>query len=318
MPAPEISVLINNYNYGRYVARAIDSALSQQGPSFEVIVVDDGSTDGSRQVIAAYGPAVRAVFQRNQGQAAAMNAAVAASRGAILCFLDADDWWAPRKLAATVATFDADADVGLAYHRLQPLLSDGTVAFRPIPPSLCDGDLAPRLVQSAGRWPFPMTSAVSVRRSLWDRVGDIPADFRISADAWLVGLYPFVCNVAALPEALGFYRIHDNTWYRAVDDAAMLRKRVAHWQATVAATNAFLHREGLPWQLDPADHVPSRIASARLDGAQLSHKLGLIWRGLRDQGEPHPLRRLRDTLRDVRAVRSTPMTSPPATAVQSS
>lgn len=318
MTRPQVSVIINNYNYGRFLGRAIDTALDQPGVTAEVIVVDDGSSDDSRDIIARYGDRIVPVLQDNAGQAAAINAGVHNSRGAILSFLDADDWWAPGKLAATVKAFDADADVGLAYHRLQPLLSDGTVAFRPIPPSLCDGDLAPRLVRSAGRWPFPMTSAVSVRRSLWDRVGDIPADFRISADAWLVGLYPFVCNVAALPDALGFYRIHDNTWYRAVDDAAMLRKRVAHWQATVAATNAFLHREGLPWRLDPADHVPSRIASARLDGARLPDKLRLIRLGLRDRGEPHPLRRLRDTLRDVRAVGSTPMSSPAATAVPSS
>lgn len=318
MDRPQASVIINNYNYGRFLTRAIDSALAQTGVTSEVIVVDDGSSDESRAVIAGYGDRIVSVLQDNAGQAAAINAGVHHSRGAILSFLDADDWWAPGKLAAIVAAFDADPDVGLAYHRLQPLLSDGTIAFRPIPPSLCEGDLAPRMAQSGGRWPFPMTSAVSVRRRLWDKVGDIPADFRISADAWLVGLYPFVSRVAALPEALGYYRIHDNTWYRAVDDTAMLRKRVAHWQATITATNAFLRREGLPWQLDPSAHFPSRIACARLDGALLGERLRLIWQGLRDQGEPNPLRRVRDALRDVRAVRSTPMTATTATKVQTS
>ena len=80
-------------------------------------------------------------------------------------------------------------------------------------------------------WPFPMASAIAVRRSAWDAAGDIPEQFRMSADAWLTGIYPFLGGVAALPDSLGFYRIHNNNWYRPIDDAAMLRKRMAHWQA---------------------------------------------------------------------------------------
>lgn len=300
MPAPEISVLINNYNYGRYLARAIDSALSQEGPSFEVIVVDDGSTDGSRQVIAAYGPAVRAVFQRNQGQAAAMNAAVAASRGAILCFLDADDWFMPGKLAAVARAFADDQDLGLVYHRLQPTGNDDALKGPPVPRSLCQGDLAPRMARTAGVWPFPMTSALSVRRKAWDRVGAIPLRFRISADAWLVGAIPFLFRVAALPQALGGYRIHDNTWHRAEDDAPMLRRRMAHWQATVEELNAFLAARGLGWRLDMADHFPNRVAASRLRPLGLAERMRLFLRGLRFAGEPHMLRRGRDALRTLR------------------
>ncbi|WP_245894697.1 glycosyltransferase family 2 protein [Paracoccus indicus] len=300
MPAPEISVLINNYNYGRYVARAIDSALSQQGVSFEVIVVDDGSTDDSRQVIADYGHAVRAVLQRNQGQAAAMNAAVAASRGAILCFLDADDWFMPGKLAAIASAFADTPEAGLVYHRLQPTGNDDAPLGPPIPRTLCQGDIAPRMARSAGVWPFPMTSAISVRREAWDCVGAIPARFRISADAWLVGAIPFVFPIVALPQALGGYRIHDNTWHRASDDAPMLRRRMAHWEATVEELNAFLTARDLGWRLDMADHFPHFVAASRLRPIGLADRTRLFLRGLRFAGEPHVLRRGRDALRTLR------------------
>lgn len=299
MPQPRISVIINNYNYGRFVGRAILSALAQDDAEAEVIVVDDGSNDDSCARLQTYRPLVRLIFQDNRGQAAAINAGVKASRGEILCFLDADDWWLPAKLSAVTAAFDADPRVVLAYHRLQPAQSDGAPLSRPIPRTLVSGDLVPRLVRSAGWWPFPMTSAIAVRREAWDGAGDIPEVFRISADAWLAGVYPFLGRVAALPDPLGFYRIHANSWYRRVDDAAMLRRRMAHWAATVEATNRFLARRGADRRLRLADHFPYQIAAARLDGIDTIGRLRLALRGLAFAGEPNLLRRVRDTARAV-------------------
>jgi glycosyltransferase involved in cell wall biosynthesis len=300
MDRTAISVLINNYNYGQFVGRAIDSALSQQARNVEVIVVDDGSSDQSRTVLEAYSDRVKVLYQKNKGQAAAMNAAVHSSSGEILCFLDADDWWAPGKLTAISAAFRADPEASLAYHRLQPALSDGSPTLKPIPRTLCSGKLLPRLARSAGWWPFPMTSAIAVRRSAWDAAGDIPEDFRISADAWLVGIYPFLGNVAALPRALGCYRIHNNTWYRQSDDAAMVRKRMGHWCATVDATNRFLSTHGFTERLRLDDHHPYQAASAMLSGADMFTRLNLGIKGLLFAGEPNLLRRMRNALRTVR------------------
>jgi glycosyltransferase involved in cell wall biosynthesis len=299
MPQPRISVLVNNYNYGRFVGRALSSALAQDEPRAEIIVVDDGSDDDSRAVLQAYGQRARIIHQSNRGQAAAINAGVRASRGEFICFLDADDWWAQGKLAAIVAAFEADARVALVYHRLQPVLSDGTAILKPLPRTLCSGDLSPRLFKSAGWWPFPMTSAIAVRRSAWEEAGEIPEIFRISADAWLVGIYPFLGRVAALAESLGFYRIHANHWYRAADDMAMLRKRMAHWEATVDATNLFLASRKAPRRLRLADHFPYQVASAQLYGVDPSRRLQLALRGLLFAGEPNRLRRMRDVLRSV-------------------
>jgi len=297
MTRPAISVLINNYNYGRFIERAIDSVLAQKGPAAEIIVVDDGSSDQSRAVLEPYCYQATLMFQENKGQAAAINAAVRASSGNILCFLDADDWWAPEKLGSISATFDADARLSLVYHRLQPAFSDGTPTLKPIPRTLCSGDLSPWLGRSAGCWPFPMTSAIAVRRSAWDAAGDIPEQFRISADFWLAGIYPFLGRVAALPGALGFYRIHDNTWYRSVDDAAMLRKRMAHWSATIDVMNQFLSSHDLPATLRLADHYPYRVALAQMEGGNMRTRLQLAIRGIAFAGEPNLLRRLRDAMR---------------------
>ncbi|WP_064692396.1 glycosyltransferase [Rhizobium aegyptiacum] len=300
MERPTISVLINNYNYGRFVGRAIDSALNQQASNVEIIVVDDGSSDQSRSVLEGYDKRVKLLFQENRGQAAAVNAAVKASSGDILCFLDADDWWAPGKLPATAAAFHANPRASLVYHRLQPMQTDGSPGFRAIPRTLCSGDLSPRLARSAGWWPFPLTSAIAVRRSAWDAAGDIPEEFRISADAWLAGIYPFLGGVVALPDPLGFYRIHNNNWYRAVDDAAMLRKRMAHWQCVVDATNRFLSAHNLAGRLRLDDHYPYRVASARLEGADIRTRFRLAVEGLLFAGEPNLLRRTRDALRTAR------------------
>jgi glycosyltransferase involved in cell wall biosynthesis len=297
-----ISVLINNYNYGRFVGRAIDSVLSQQTSDVEIVVVDDGSTDQSAVVLQEYGSRIKVLFQENMGQAAAINAAVRSSSGEILCFLDADDWWAPGKLSAVAKAFEADSEAALVYHRLQPVLSDGSPTMKPIPRTLCSGNLASRLSRSAGWWPFPMTSAIAVRRSTWDAAGFIPESFRISADAWLVGMYPFLGKVVALPDSFGFYRIHNNNWYRQTDDAATLRKRMAHWRATVDATNRFLFTHGATERLRLSDHHPYQVASAKLNGADGLMRLKLGMEGLLFAGEPNMLRRIRDALRLTHAL----------------
>lgn len=294
--SPEVSVLINNYNYGRFLGQAIDSALAQEDVVAEVIVVDDGSTDDSEKVIRRYGDRIRARFQRNQGQAVAMNAGVAMARAPILAFLDADDWWRPRKLRAVLDVFRDRPGGGLVYHRLQPTLSDGRPAFAAIPRTLCRGDLGPRLLRSGGRWPFPMTSSLSIRRALWDEAGAIPAGFTISADAWIAGVLPFLARVEAIAEPLGMYRIHENTWFRRSDDAAMLARRMAHWEATAEITNAFLAARGLAGRVSLRDHFSHRVAAARLGRPGAPGLASLTLQGLTDAGEPDPLRRLRDTL----------------------
>ncbi|WP_108663651.1 glycosyltransferase family 2 protein [Acuticoccus kandeliae] len=301
---PIISTVINNYNYGAYVSRAVESALAQTGAWNEIIVVDDGSTDNSLEILKAYGSRIRIIAQDNHGQASAINAGVAASRGEFIAFLDADDWWYAGRNEAVVDVFARRPDVGLVYHRLRPV-RDGRQAFRPIPRRVRSGAIGETLVHSAGRWPFPMTSSITVRRRLWDDAGDIPTELAISADAWLVGVLPFLTKVAGLPRVLGAYRIHANNWYRAHDDAAMLRRRMAHWETTVRLTNVFLAELGLPDRLDLADHFAYQAAAARLGLRTERNGLALFLLGLNDPGEASLSRRVREALSAVLAARRT-------------
>jgi glycosyltransferase involved in cell wall biosynthesis len=98
-----VSIIINNYNYDRFLPDAINSAINQTYPHTEIIVVDDGSTDNSRDIIAGYGQRIIPIFQPNSKQAAAFNSGFAKSKGDIIIFLDADDYLFPYAVEEIVA-----------------------------------------------------------------------------------------------------------------------------------------------------------------------------------------------------------------------
>src|SRR5580658_1669327 len=98
MPNPLVSVIIPVYDREHCVKRAIDSVLAQSFKDFEVVVVDDGSKDGSLQILKSYGDAIHLICQKNAGAGAARNAAIRAARGRWIAFLDSDDEWRPDKL----------------------------------------------------------------------------------------------------------------------------------------------------------------------------------------------------------------------------
>ncbi|MGL5878790.1 MAG: glycosyltransferase family 2 protein, partial [Xenococcaceae cyanobacterium] len=116
---PLVSILINNYNYGKFLPEAIDSALAQTYDRCETIVVDDGSTDNSQEIIASYGDRIVPIFKTNGGQASAFNAGFAASSGDIICFLDADDVFLPEKAAAIASVAIDNRDTHWFYHPLE-------------------------------------------------------------------------------------------------------------------------------------------------------------------------------------------------------
>ncbi|MBV9738402.1 MAG: glycosyltransferase family 2 protein, partial [Hyphomicrobiales bacterium] len=193
MSEPLVSILINNYNYAEYVGAAIDSALAQDYPAVEVLVVDDGSTDDSRHVISSYGDRIVPIFKQNGGQPSAFNAGVAASRGQILCFLDADDSFSPDKVRCVVETFRNE---GL---NSRPLMVHHLLAMRSDTDSELDGKpfgkthQSPMNLQSfAQRHRFIWyeagpTTAISLNRVLADRLFPIPEKgVRISGDDFIV------------------------------------------------------------------------------------------------------------------------------------
>jgi glycosyltransferase involved in cell wall biosynthesis len=121
---PLISVLIPVYNGEVFIARAVDSALAQDFSDFEVIVVDDGSTDSTGLILSKYGDKIRLLRQDNRGQPAALNRAAATAHGEYLAFLDADDWWREDKLTLTHRALESQETAVLAFSAYRQLLLD--------------------------------------------------------------------------------------------------------------------------------------------------------------------------------------------------
>lgn len=130
MNYPKVSVIIPVYNGERYIAQAIESALAQTYRNFEIVVVNDGSTDNSYEKIKPYLPSIKYIFQQNQGVAAARNTAIKNSSGEFIAFLDQDDLWLPEKLELQVDYLLGNPDVGLVHSNMSYINEEG----KPIEP----------------------------------------------------------------------------------------------------------------------------------------------------------------------------------------
>jgi glycosyltransferase involved in cell wall biosynthesis len=180
-----VSVIINNYNYGRFIADAIDSALAQTYSNCEVIVVDDGSQDNSREVIARFGNRVKTVFKSNGGQSSAFNAGYAESSGDVICFLDSDDVFFPNKVERVVDGF-ATSPHGWCFHHMQWGDTDLKPIFTP-PIPFTTGKYDFRSEQISGKCTFapPATSGLTFSRTLLNQLMPIPEAITITSDNYL-------------------------------------------------------------------------------------------------------------------------------------
>jgi glycosyltransferase involved in cell wall biosynthesis len=186
---PLVSVVIPAFNCVRYVDEAIQSVLSQDYGNLELIVVDDGSTDGTYERAVSYGGCVKVLQQPNQGAGAARNRAVRESRGDILAFLDADDVWLPGKLTAQVAHLQRNPDVGVVYGRWADWLTQTDGSFSPAASYATPFD-DESLDGSRSGWLYPrillsslihIISAI-IPRAVYDRVGGFDEGLRRGQD----------------------------------------------------------------------------------------------------------------------------------------
>ena len=226
---PIVSIIINNYNYARFLGEAINSALAQTYPHKEVIVVDDGSTDNSRDVITSYGDQIIAIFQTNGKQGKAFNTGFAASKGEIIIFLDADDYlypyavkrivgmWEPKfaKVHYHLNVVDASGESrGFSYPQGNQPLSIGEVW---------------KSVISVGVYIGTPTSGNALSRKAMENVFPIPDEFNTTSDDYLSVLIPLYGEVGAIQESLGAYRIHTtNQWALTTVSAERIRRFVRH------------------------------------------------------------------------------------------
>jgi glycosyltransferase involved in cell wall biosynthesis len=201
-----VSVVIAVFNGATTVARAIDSALAQHFVGFEVIAVNDGSTDDTAAVLDSYHDRIRVLTIANRGCGGARNAALSAVRGRYLAFLDADDTWAPNKLAATVAPMEIDSGIVLTYSNLAALSPDGSTAGAIVS---ADKAHAPSMDDMLARWWPIIPSTVVVRWDAFVGCGGFDGDFRGASgyeDSLLWLLLRERGPFAYIPEQLVTYR----------------------------------------------------------------------------------------------------------------
>ena len=201
---PLVSVIIPAYNYGRFIEDALESVLAQTYRRFELIVVDDGSTDDTRARVGRFASRVTYIHQPNGGLSAARNTGILAARGSLLAFLDADDVWLPRKLERQVATIDIDPKVGVVYSWWGYM--DETRA--PLPQTTRPAHRGP-VFEELLRGPFAAPSTWLIRRACFERVGLF--DPRIKrAEDWdlLLRIAGAGYHFAYAPEILMRNRLH--------------------------------------------------------------------------------------------------------------
>jgi len=226
--APLVSVIINNYNYGRFLGPAIDSALHQTYRPLEVIVVDDGSTDNSHEVIAQYGTRISTVLKKNGGQASAFNEGFRKSRGDMVIFLDSDDLLRPDAAETAISRFSRP-DIVKTHWPMTVIDEDGHALGFTIPDGpLASGDLRASVFRSgpATHVSAP-TSGNAWSRWFLEKIFPVPEPiYRINADKFLFELAPFFGTVDCLKRPIGQYRKHGRNKWATTDFGAQLEREL--------------------------------------------------------------------------------------------
>ncbi len=294
---PAVSVVLATYNYGRYLAGALDSALGQTMDDLEIIVIDDGSTDETNRVMAPYlaNPRIRCFRTDHCGQPAAKNFGIRLARAPSIAFLDADDLWLPTKLEKQLALFASNPSLGVVFSRRSLMDERG----RPLlfsQPELPRGNV----LEAMFRQNFICFSSAVVRRTVFDQVGlfDTCLALAIDYDLWLRIAQRFLFDYVDEPlvkyrtghaslsrrteerlktAALIMARFLDEHGGRSKLDPALVRRAQAETFYEIAlAIRGRSRGAAFPWYLRALRSVPS---------------FGLAWQGLASLPLPEIVRR---------------------------
>lgn len=208
MSQPLVSVVIPNYNYGRFLSETIDSVLTQTYPNMEIIVVDDGSTDDSLEILAAYKEkGITVIQQTNRGVGAARNIGAAKSKGEFIAFLDADDIWLPTKIERQLKIFTGE--IGLVTCGMREFDSSSNETLAYLMSKKTDWNVQEILLLD---YPVVSGSAIVVRRSTFEASGgfDERKEMHPSEDWEFFYRMARLAKVVFLPEILVSYRNHGN------------------------------------------------------------------------------------------------------------
>lgn len=240
MEQPLVSILINNYNNGPYLAWCLDSAIKQDYPHLEVIVYDDASSDHSLEVLAQYGEAITLIAaEKNYGAASinfnqsnAIYQAFLRSKGEIICLLDGDDAFKAGKVRAVVEAFAKAPQAVLVQHYFEVVngQNQSTGVRKPFllyDPQTDRQTLLDYYQRTHSLFDlYAQTSALSFRRSYLEQRLPLPEDEldMVWPDVRLTRLAPFYGKVVTLSQKWGFYRVHDSNWIHTLDQEKAVQK----------------------------------------------------------------------------------------------
>ena len=210
-PRPLVSVLIANYNYAAFLPVTLDGLVAQTYDRFEAVICDDGSTDGSVDIVRGYAdrdPRFRLVQKPNGGQTSAVNECFRHLTGEVVCLLDADDLFAPDKLERVVAAFAANPAAGVVNHATRVIDAAGQTIVERFNPSLDAGWLAPTATDRGACVAVPVTSCMSFRREVLAQLMPIPTEQRRDCDGYLGMAAQFLTPFAVVDAPLAGYRVH--------------------------------------------------------------------------------------------------------------
>ena len=282
MPLPFVSVLIDTYNHERFIAEAVESVLAQDFPAAnrEILVVDDGSTDRTPEILRKYEPQIRVLRKANGGQASAFNHGIPACRGELIAFLDGDDWWAPEKLRAVCDTMTSNPAIGMmgsAFDEVQDGKPPKTITrVQQLRVNLSNGHQAEifRLHR-----PYFGTSRLALRADVARRCLPVPEPLVFEADEYLFTVAAALAGGVVSPEVLTHYRVHGESLFLAAGSSTRgLRRKQCVLEALASS-----FRQVLPQLAVPPDALRAiiEIVQAEADQLRLSLDGGWSWEVVR-------------------------------------
>jgi hypothetical protein len=276
----KVSICIANYNYGQFIGETIESCLAQTHNDLEIVVADDGSTDNSKAVLGSYGEKIVALYGENCGQTLSLRRAVAASSGALVITLDADDLLDPDTAARVVAAYEADPSVARIQWRLRVVGAQGESTGITFPPAhwvMPEGDLCHRvLTRRTYLWPptsgnaFPRSVIELIFSATCDR-RQLDPELRQAVDLLLADSSALIGPIVNLSDTGGSYRRHGN------NDSALttrypvryLHHKVNEIVASHAAACAVADELGIDCPSDPRVALDWAFAGYRLASLRL-------------------------------------------------
>lgn len=253
-----ISVVIPAYNAAGTIGRALDSVIAQTHPAREIIVVDDGSTDRTAQVVSEYGGRVEYLYQDNAGPGAARNAGIRAARGEWIAFLDADDEWLPHRLALQVDLLGRHPDLAWVTGRFERCHCDHK---RPNPPAPGDQDPIQDFFSLLGTETWGCTDTMLVRKHIVQQAGPFSTErFTEDLDMWI--------RIACLDPRIGVCHEALAVYHVCTPESLIKRHAVRDGETLIrffTRTLEFAERHGRTASYRPAaSHLLRRWARAML------------------------------------------------------